>query len=391
MKQLRALAVLVLSLAVGGPAYAQNVVESIGWLPANPSIGTGTQIMNAAGAWPAFAIGPAKTKTINEFRAYLHAAPTGTLAESEVTLDIYSTTGINPNASVAGPYGESDSSGNITTLRWLSWAPSYAMTSGVQYWAVIKNTNATQASNYPTIRYTATDSVPKNGGSTSASYGNGHKTGTTDSGTNWATGEVIRMGGYRIGYTDGSYEGWPIENLTASAQNDSVFNSSKYGVEFTTPAVKIKTLGATMYVAKTGTPTPTANGFYYELYSGSTLLATSYKIEEPAVPTTGNGYQAITLYWDDGAHEINASTSLRLVMVGATNATNANCYRTYEYQWDSDSNSQALKPYGASRILYQSGAWGSATTTIVIPFQLELDPTTPFPATTSGSVGIIGG
>lgn len=361
---------------------------------ANPSTGQTTLGLNAAATWLAMSFVVDQAKTLNTVRLYLNTL-TGSPATSECTCDLYSDNGGVPNVSIDGP----KSAGALTAGAWTTWSGfTTALTAGTQYWLVFKNTNATPASNFPTWRFiTGTGSgrlaMPLGAGSTYQSaaplYG-WCKVHTTNSGTAWATGAASGVGGMRLGFSDSTYDGLPIESLTApngGAAGDRATGKQEAGVVFNVPANMIfNCRGAWMIARQVATP----GNLVFKLYQGTTLLASAYAIPVANV-TTANSGDGYTAFFSSAQRLSSANNPYRLTMSDSNTADASTVgYNSNLYTWDSDANSLALKPMDGSlqETVTLDGTLSpptfTDTNTSLFPFALLGDTSGEFTSTGGG-------
>jgi hypothetical protein len=323
----------------------------LGHLGANFSNDT-TLGLSAAATWLALQVVPQATKTLSKVRLFLDTK-TGTPTAAGCTCDLYADASGIPGASSEGPIAADSvpASGN-----WMQWtfAGTSVLTGGTPYWLVFKNGTGTPASNFPTYRY----QVGVSGGATPMPFqgsglgGSGvlygwNKVHTLNSGTAWASGLGYGATGLRLEYTDGTFEGLPVQTgvrPSTSAVGDRAFGKSEVGVRFNLPS------GATFNVLMAGFPlikVSTPGDLRFRLYQGVTLLATSAAIPAADVTTaTGDWYFAS---FPSAQAVVSTSQPFRLTFGDATAAdANTKGYNAQVYTFDGDANSLALKPMNGS-------------------------------------------
>ncbi len=338
-------------------------------------------------SWLAYSWNPSESKTLNAVKVFCSAVA-GTLAATDLVCDIYSdTAGTGPNASLAT---SSTVTATPTTAAWVEFTGfSLALTAGTQYWIVLRNANAAPATNAPTYRYGQVGAfVAAGAGDSNAGFGcNAVKT-SVNSGGAWSSSTSTYSCGWRVQYSDGTYDGLPISNIAAPAAASGAFGKQAVGVQFVTPQNAVLNVrGVQLFFTKSGTP----GNAVYKLYNASTLLGTTTAIPVGNV-STGRMYAALF----SSTLTVNPGTTLNLVVADLTTAdTNSNRYQLLQYAVDNDANSFALMPCSGTLRLttttdYTAGSPSFSTDqTFVVPFSLILDSTGEF-ASGGGSGGVVG-
>lgn len=218
-----------------------------------------TRSLNASGTWLALRFQPEYSLTVSSITV-VKSGQTGVLAAADFSCEIYSDVAAVPGTSLATclPPNAVPVNGSTTTFH----TCNYAVTAGNYYWAVLKNLNATQASNFMTYQTSQNGMSLRVGGQWNSFR-------TTDSGANW-TQNVIGAGGWRIEYNDGSFGGTAVKQGTATG---SIFDTTEIGIVFTVPSdwPTINVAGVLGALSKTGSP-GVAN---VALYTGSSVVETS--------------------------------------------------------------------------------------------------------------------
>ncbi len=325
-------------------------------------------------SWLAFGWNPSESKTVNAIKAFVSAVA-GTLAATDLVCDIYSdTAGTGPNASLAS---SSTVTATPTGAAWVEFTGfSLAMTAGTQYWIVVRNANAAPATNAPTYRYGQNNSFHGAAQTSGSTWGSGCTRTSTNSGGTWA-GQNGATGGWRVQYSDGTYDGLPFSNVANLAVASATTGKQAVGVQFVSPPNGVLNIrGATMCFNKASTP----GGAFFQLYNASTLIGTSSTI--PAGNVTGT--QMYPAYFSSTV-VVQPGTTLNLVLCDATTAdANTKGYTQQAYTVDNNANSFALMPFEGTLKLttttdYTVGAPSFATDqTQIVPFSLILDSTGEF-------------
>ena len=340
---------------------------------------------SAAASWWALSFVADSARTLSTARLYVSNV-TGTLGASDVTCDLYDSTG------TGGAPGSSIETGKlpsaaITAAGWYSFTGfTTALTAGQQYWLVVKNVNGTPASNFPQMRMI--DSLV-NGTLLGSSlnrqqWANGT---STNSGTTWSLGSTGNT--LRVGYADGSFDGLCANAVAAAGVGDGVYSARESGVKFTTPPNGVlKVLGLAMFVsAETGTPTGSPR---LGLWSGASPSLLAYTNTIPA--TAVGGSQWLYSYFSS-VQTLQPGTAVR-VTLGETTQSDAstNRYNNREFIWDSDSNSLALLPWEGTCVkTYFDGTNWTDTSGSIFAHALLLDTSGEFGPGTGGSSGSVVG
>lgn len=343
--------------------------QYLGFVPASVNGPTAqTLALSAAATWLAYGFTPSVSKTITGVRAFVSAVG-GTLANTDLSCDVYSDTAGVPNASL----------GSTTTLTaaaptgaaWLEWSGlSIALTAGTQYWNVIKNLNGVPATNFPTFRW-LNQGIPSPLAMTNTSNWGWNKKHSVNSGGAWATAAQA-VAGYRVGYSDGSYDGLPASN--SASGTDLAFGSTEAGVKFTSPLNGVLNVSGLAFLTNK-TASPTGN-LRFRLYNNTSLLATTAGVI-PAANVTATGWY---YGYFSSTQVIQPGTVLRASISDDAADSSSACYRSgSEYTVDTDVNSLALMPFGGT--LQRSGLSGGTwtdTSANILPFALLLDSTGEF-------------
>jgi hypothetical protein len=332
------------------------------------------QQLNAAGKWNAYGFVPDRSVTISSVRAYVSAI-TGT--GGTTTCEIQSDSNAAPSGTdLTGGSAQSQ----ITTAKgWYTWSGFTAsLTAGSQYWAVFKNTDGTPVTNYPTFQFgagnaTTSNWVPWIG---SNSYG-WQQRNTSNSGSTWPSQPAAPGAGWRVGYSDGSYDGTPVQASAPSA--DRVYQTRESGVVFTSPPVALNVSSVAIHMQSIGRPVGQPRA---RIYTGSTptLLGTSSPVVSPEAIIVHP--HAWSRFFFSPSLVIPASHVIRVTLAddGSSDGP-SNCWAGFEITQDSDSNSIALLPFrGTYQKTYYNGSNWTDTTGSFIPVVLGLDLTGEFAA-----------
>jgi len=387
---------LLALLLLAAPALAQNNVGSAAmWeVPLDPGSEASNEIGSASLYYAMGFTAPAG-KTISKIK-WACDYKGGTLGASDVGVYVYSSTVGHPNVSL-----QSSTSTCSGTDSWNEAVGfSTAVTSGNQYYIVLRNLNGTPASNYFAVaRRNDLGGVNVFGHGT-ASSGNGfgnHVMISNDSGSTWSSGNFAGAGQFRIEFSDGSFFGIPIYNSSRPADNtgagESVYATREVGNKFTTPAdAKLRISGIGCWIYKNNTPT---GSIRYGLWTGAASPSNiTYSALAPVNQLSGMGYLYLPL---DTVQELSAATSYRITMGRTTQSdTSSNTVTVGRDVWENDANSLLLKPMGGtlSKTYFDGTTWTDTTTETVwcVPYlQYGDEFGTQAAAGGKSSLGSVGG
>lgn len=335
---------------------------------------TNNQQLNAAGTWyaaslvgPAFGAGVPKSLNSVRFFATSVANP-GSLATSDLTCSLYSDLNGSPNTLLEGPVScVAVPAGNSTWVDWTGFTTT--LTAGQMYWLVWKNANGTPATNNVTYR-TGNNGTYVGVGQCvgSTTYGSGVVKNTTNSGTSWNQ-VAYSSCGWRVGYSDGSYDGMPVNNIGQLGASSIAFGKQEIGVRFTSPPVVLNVAGLGMAVIKNGSP---AGNLRLRLYTGSganIVLRGTTSVIAAANVGSASGFM-YSAYFPSVVPV--AANSNCYVMIGDDNAadTSGNGYNSLDYTVNNDPNSLALLPFGGT---YYRSTIPDNTATPVVPSDTVTD------------------
>lgn len=343
-----------------------------GWCPQTPSNGVSSLSLNAAATWMAYGFMIPENKTLSKVK-FRTGNVTGTLGASDISVSLYSssTAGV-PNAAIEA---RTTLAAAIASSQWAEATGfTSALTRGTQYWIVVKNLNATPASNFVSLIFLATQVIPTIVGGSTARQG-WAKNHSTDSGGAWANG-VVGGSNIRLEFSDGSFAGFPIQ-AAGSNGTQMVYSTREYGVRVVSPTnAKLNVRGVAMFL-NSAVGTPTADPFF-KLYTGETpaLLASTDSFPRGIVTAAG-WYQA----YFSAAQVIDANTVMRVMLAeGAQADASANAFRAIEYTIEDNADSKLLMPTGSLKRSYYDGSVWADTDTATPAFALILDSDYEFAA-----------
>jgi hypothetical protein len=325
----------------------------IGMISSTPVGATSTQINAAANRW-AMAFIPNftdATKALSKILFYIQSV-TGTLGANDIVCDIY-------DDSATGVPGSSLESRNTVTTTPTSalWVEAtgftVTLTRGVRYWLVVRNANASPASNYFTVRSLSANAILSQLFCAHSIWG-WSRVISTDSGSTWGS-PLSSSVNIRLQYADSTYQGQPLSDQTTLV--GKVYAGRKSGVYFTTPPnVKLSIASIAMAIAKAGTPTV---GAQFEVYDNVTLIGTTDVIPLKSI---SSGYAHV-------AHLTSPVTLpvggiVRIVLAEPSNAdSSSNYWQTQGYVIENSAASKALLPFGGIQKTYYDGSSWAQTDT----------------------------
>lgn len=355
---------------------AQRIGFTPPLLSSTPSMTT--LALSAAATWLGYTFIPQSAKTLANVRAYLSAV-SGTLAASDITCSLYQTA--NSNLGGLTLLETQPCAAAPAAAGWYDWTDfTTALTAGLQFLLVFKNANASPGSNFPTFQYASsyTGTDPILSGTAGQGSGDGWlKSHSTNSGTSWGT-VVPSTGGWRVGYSDGSYDGLPISAAATSV--DKVYGANESGVKFTAPSnAPLNVIGIAFAGDESGPPSFAPE---FKLYNGA----------DAAVVTASLGLQfALRGGWAAGyltsPKQLTPGATIRATIHAVGNAGGAfNYYVANEYTMDPDVNSLTLLPFaGTLSKTYWNGSTWTDTPGSIFPFALILDVQGEFGAQSGGA------
>jgi hypothetical protein len=344
--------------------------QYIGYMPSVPATPT-TVSLNSASTWIAFGFTPDLAKTLARFK--IQISMTGTLASTDVSCDIYSSTAGHPNASLVSTTTLTAALTALTT--WAEFGGTgtglnLSLGAGTPYWAVIKNLNASPTVNFPIVKYPIQTSVP---------FGTGHDWRvSTWNGTTWTAGNGCA--GYRFEFTDGTLAGLPvIPGLSA----DHLFGSTQSGFKFTVPAgATLNAKGAMFSINIGGVPTGPLQINLWTGASPTTPVATSYFTSDAAA-------QAVGFHGARFASPValTPGTIVRVTLQNTSGTDNSSNYVT-TFENVTDLVSSALMPLQGTfcKTTWNGSTWTDTATTIPNGL-LELDSNGEFTSAGGGGGG----
>jgi hypothetical protein len=282
-----------------------------------------------------------------------------------------------------------------TGALWVEWTGfTYALTGGTQYYLLFRNMNGVPASNYGTIQTSNAETwPPATTGSTTSPFGGWTRAKTTDGGATYGTIYNNVNLSLRLQYSDGTYEGMPIQAAGAqTATGTAVYANREAGAVFTIPANATYRIACVALGAGGSGGTPTGNA-RLRLYNGVTLLATS--VENWPKARFGSSYYAQGCF--SSVQTVAGGSTVRVVLSETTQSdAAANYFATYANPVEDSAESKALMPFaGSLKFTYTTDSTASPvvftdTDTLIVPFALLLDTESgPFAAQSGGTGRVV--
>jgi hypothetical protein len=341
----------------------------VGHLPYNLTGGPTTLALSAANTQLALGFVIPAQKTLAEVAAFLSAV-NGTLGAGSLSCDLRNDLGglsaaggqpaaasVESRSTVASvPAG----AGRVDFTGWTSVIPP-----DTQQWCVFRNTDGAPATNFPTYRWggTVTHLPIVHGGPAVVVplYGWG-KLHATD-GATFTTSPQPASAFLRLKFTDGTFAGFPFNNILNPGSAVGVYGTREAGARVTIPAdwPVLRVAGITLYLRRNNTPT---NNLLYKLYAGGgaspTLLATTAQILPTSqVATTPSWYHLFFA----SPQLVFPGQTYRLTCVNDAGGDSTTSYFSFlEQLIDNDANSKALVPFSSQRTYFDGAAWADTDT-----------------------------
>lgn len=334
----------------------QNRLPQILGTPFSSS-GASTVSTNAAANWAAHSfIPPTPGLTLSDIRVYVSAIG-GTLGASDITADLYDSTGSNGAPGSSIETGKLPSA-TITAAGYYTFTGfTTALTAHTPYWIVFKNVNGTPATNFATFRFVT--GTPFYTMGNIAARTTAWLTGSsTNSGGAWSTN--TNRSGLRVGYSGGLYDGFPGNNAAFAAVGDGVYSTRESGILVTTPNATLRVAGVAYQMSKTGTPT---GNLRFGLWTGTTPVNLAYTDGIP----NAIALSASTSYMIDyftTVQIVPPRTVLRITIGESTQSdASGNRFGAIEVSWDTDSNSIPLLPWDGTcqKTYFDGSSWTDTT------------------------------
>ncbi len=346
----------------------QNRSTQVLGAPYSPA-GSSTGSVNAAANWVALSFVPAANGlTLSEARIYVSAI-SGTLGASDITADLYDSTGASGGPGSAIETGKLPSA-TINAAGYYTFTGfTTALTGHSLYWIVLKNVNGTPATNFATIRFTNTPPVYSMGDLV-ARVTTWMRGTSTNSGSSWS---LAARSCLRVGYSGGLYDGFPANNHLAAVVGDGVYGTRESGLLVTTPNATIRAAGVAFQTSHSGTPT---GNLRYGLWTGTTPVNLAYTEGIPNAVAVNTSTNWMHDYFAT-VQTIPPRTVLRITMAESTQSdSSSNRYLGLEMPWDTDANSLPLLPWDGTcqKTYFDGSSWtDSPLGTSIFPHVLFLD------------------
>jgi hypothetical protein len=352
--------------------------HDLGFVPQPSSFGTTSLQLSGTGGTQvilALSFVPADSRKLASVALYNSANMVGTPSGANSVIDLFSDSGGSPGSSLtsSNTQGLGSAPSASSWMRWtgLDSAWNLTLTAGTQYWILIKSLDS---SNYiaPSYGNSNTGIVQSQGSGSSWGW---YKKHSSNGAGSWGTG-VACSAGWRVGSSDGSYNGMPVSAIAADP--NTVYGSNETGVQFTTPANSGYNVRGLLFSPQSSGAQASRGPLAYRLYDGSgNLLGTT-----ASVPAANFGTGYYPLYFSSAVVLLPGST-YRATMTQAGSGDATHYYQHGNaYTWDTDSNSLPLQPMdGTYNYVTYNGTSFTTANTPVLPFSLLLDTTGEFTPT----------
>ena len=340
----------------------------IGFAPPSPNGGMSNLAPSAASTYLALGFALDQAKTLSKVQVYCSAvANAGSIGANDLTCDVYSDSGGQPGSSLQSV---NTLTSTIAASSWTEFTGfTYSLSAATQYWLVFKNANGAPGTNYPTYQWGGSNTTPTvvNGGSSHWGWAKYQYNGTS-----W-TSPAISVCGYRLQFSDGTYDGFPVQSL--SAGTDKVYggtpgSGNEVGMQFTVPSgAKWNVRGLSFYVNISGTPT---GNLLCRLYQNGTLTATALGIPASNAAISGASYSPA---YFASTVTLNPGDAVVCTIANSATDNSSNAYiMGDEYRFASDANTQALMPFEGTLQKAVTSSGGGASTP-----SFTFTPTSIFP------------
>lgn len=305
---------------------------------------------------------------------------TGTVGSSDFCAALAADNSAKPGSDIENRCTTDASVTAAGTVSVNGFTSTSTVTAGTAYHVVVRNANATPASNYWTILALVlnADSHGSFSNSNAGTMGGIAYNSTTDGGSTWS--KALRTACVMLEWTDGTLEGWPCANVTSTATQ--IYADREGGIKFLTGNFVMKAVGAGCWMSKTSTPSAAVR---FNVYAGASTTAAS----RPLLASTY--WVAANLVSSSRAHSISFFSSPVVIpannwiTVAADEDSNAdsssarynvstvqlmNSYAQYWWRW---SGTSPLSTYRTTT----SGDWTDTDKEFATCY-LILDPATPF-------------
>jgi hypothetical protein len=334
----------------------------------------------SANWWAAYIV-PLQGGTVSKIRVYCSAV-TGTLVSGDLVCDLYSESNGNPNTSL-------QSSTTVTTIptgaAWVEFTDfSTALTAGTPYFIVLRNADATPASN--AITYVSYSNLLLNGNITDPQLNQAAVFTSTNSGSTWT--RLVNIPPVVIDYGSGVVEGFPIQGAAQGGSSLQIYSSREAGIKFTTPEnAKLNISGIIAVILKTGTPT---GNLRYRIYSSNSTTPTLTATTLTRTAGQVSGSRSAKYIPFSSVVTLDANTVVRIVASETTQSDTSSNRFTLDEITLSSSDTGLILPYTvqpASTLSTDGGANFTDTADRIPIIWPVLDGEAPFTATSSGGSG----
>lgn len=293
--------------------------------------------------WLAYSFTSQQAKTLTDvwvFQSILNGTP----AAADLSCAVQTDSSGSPSGSSATGGGFVTNSVAPAAGVWLHWTfTAVTITAATQFWLVFKNTNANANNNFPSYQWMTNVLSPAWNTVQTTSLYNYSKKQSTNSGSAW-TSAVSGIGGFRIGYNDGTYDGLPVSAVGTTSTGSKVFNdgtsSNEAGIKFTSPAnatCKLATVSCVPQISAGVGP------IKIRVYEGSSTSTCTLKAESETLPAGNVSNNAPLSFHFSSDVTLSPSTVYRVVLADASSTGSSIKYFTnLELTIDSNTPSSLL-------------------------------------------------
>lgn len=363
--------------------YFSNPVQ-LGFVPNDPGGSSLSLTLNTATTFLAIGFSLPAGKTINTFELYCSAIVVtgGALTGANHTLNLESDSSGAPSGSITETHALSSAP---TATTWMTWSGfTTVLSADTQYWLVIKNAETLPATQNATWQLVTGLQAPQGNSSGAVQGGSfGYSAKYCIDGSTWTSGGsgYVPALGWKIGFSDGTYIGVPINQGLADTA-DPVYSSNETGVQFTIPSLwpTINISDLWFFVSNAGTSP--AGGLRYRIYTGGS----------PALQGTSQTIPTVNykLGWNhahfDTPVAVAPNTVLTFTLGAVSGGDSSNYFRPYYYPVENSASSASLMPFGNIKSAYYNGSTWSTSALKFIPFSMQLANGNEFTVAASGGL-----
>lgn len=321
----------------------------LGCIPHLLGLGSTDILLNSANARAGLRWEQDGSKTVNEIDIYVASI----VGSPSAGCQVFATdSNGNPTGSaLADSTSHTPSTIAEGTLTFTGF--SLALTDGVTYCAVIRNTHATPASNSFRVPFGNTGALPLLGFGMSTIAG-WAVVSSTDGGSSWAaagTGATCLS----LFFSDGTSLGWPYRGQWNTGTGDGIYSSRELGIRFTTPPgppIRVKAICWNTR-SVTGSPTGFLRG-RIRLASDNSIVGTGNALS--AIPA---GNQRIRSVFPS-ILTLRSGVEYDMLLIETTQSDSSG--NRYNLEGTTIPASRAAVPHGMRKVYFDGTSWAVTTT-----------------------------